>query len=72
MADEQELNQLFRFRPWPPGDPFVLVDTILRELEGNQRKQALGLYLDSVASTLQVNLKLVEGLRQLAGGQSSR
>jgi hypothetical protein len=66
MANEQ-LHELLRFRPWPPGDPWVLVDTVLREVEGPQQKLVLGLALESVAATLQANLKLVEGLRQIVG-----
>jgi hypothetical protein len=69
MADEQ-LHETLRFRPWPPGDPWVLVEAILREVEGPQQKQVLGLALDSVAATLQANLKLVEGLRQIVGGRA--
>jgi len=69
MANEQ-LNELFRFRPWPPGDPWVLVETVLREVEGPQQKQVLGLALESVAATLQTNLKLVEGLRQIVGART--
>jgi len=70
MANEQ-LHEALRFRPWPPGDPWVLVESILREVEGeNQKKQVIGLALESVAATLQANLKLVEGLRQVVGGKS--
>jgi hypothetical protein len=71
MASEQ-LNELFRFRPWPPGDPWVLVETVLREVEGPQQKQVLGLALESVAATLQTNLKLVEGLRQIVGASRAK
>jgi len=67
MANDQ-LNELLRFRPWPPGDPWVLVDTVLREVEGPQQKLVLGLALESVSATLQANLKLVDGLRQLVTG----
>jgi len=67
MANDQ-LNELLRFRPWPPGDPWVLVDTVLREVEGPQQKLVLGLVLESVSATLQANLKLVDGLRQLVTG----
>jgi len=69
MANEQ-LHESLRFRPWPPGDPWVLVDTVLREVEGPQQKLVLGLALESVAATLQANLKLVEGLRQIVGGKA--
>jgi len=69
MPNEQ-LHETLRFRPWPPGDPWVLVEAILREVEGPQQKQVLGLALDSVAATLQANLKLVEGLRQIVGGRA--
>jgi hypothetical protein len=69
MANEQ-LHEALRFRPWPPGDPWVLVEAVLREVEGEQQqKQVIGLALESVAATLQANLKLVEGLRQIVGGK---
>jgi len=69
MANEQ-LHDALRFRPWPPGDPWVLVEAVLREVEGEQQqKQVIGLALESVAATLQTNLKLVEGLRQIVAGK---
>jgi hypothetical protein len=70
MANEQ-LHEALRFRPWPPGDPWVLVEAVLREVEGEQQqKQVIGLALESVAATLQANLRLVEGLRQIVGGKA--
>jgi hypothetical protein len=66
MADEQ-LNELLRFRPWPPGDPWVLVEAVLREVDPVQKKQVMGAALESVSATLQANLKLVDGLRQIVG-----
>ena len=72
MANEQ-LHEALRFRPWPPGDPWVLVEAVLREVENEQQqKQVIGLALESVAATLQANLKLVEGLRQIVGGKAAR
>ena len=69
MANEQ-LNEALRFRPWPPGDPWVLVEAVLREVDPPQQKLVVGLALESVAATLQANLKLVEGLRQMVGGRA--
>ncbi len=69
MASEQ-LNEALRFRPWPPGDPWVLVEAVLREVDPPQQKLVVGLALESVAATLQANLKLVEGLRQMVGGRA--
>jgi hypothetical protein len=71
MANDQ-LNEALRFRPWPPGDPWVLVDQVLREVEGPQQRLVLGLALESVAATLQVNLKLVQGLQQIVAGGNQR
>jgi hypothetical protein len=45
----------------------LLVDTVLQEVEAGQHRQVIGLYLESVAATLQANLKLVEGVRQIVG-----
>jgi hypothetical protein len=54
-------------RPFPGGDPFVLLDVILHNANESNRSQIVGLYLESVAATLQANLKLVEGIRKLLG-----
>jgi hypothetical protein len=71
MANEQ-LHEALRFRPWPPGDPWVLVEAVLREVDGPQQKQVMGLALESVAATPQANLKLVDGLRQIVGGARAK
>ena len=68
MADEQ-LNPSFIWRPWRIGDPAVLLESILSQVEDNQRSQITALYLDSVVATLQANLKFVQGVRSLIGGQ---
>ena len=75
MPDEKipQLHESLRFHPWPIGDYFVLVDSVLKELEGSQQKQIVGMYLESVAATLQANLKLVEGIRGIvASGKGQR
>jgi hypothetical protein len=54
-------------RPFPGGDPFVLLDVILQEADESKRAQIIGLSLDAMAATLQANLKLVEGIRKLVG-----
>jgi hypothetical protein len=66
MADER-LEQALRFRPWHVGDPAVLVDSILAQVEIDQRKVILGHYLDSVAATYEANLKFVQGVRSVIG-----
>ncbi|HEY1995273.1 MAG TPA: hypothetical protein VGG81_12775 [Edaphobacter sp.] len=67
MADNtsQELNPLFRWRPWHIGDPAVLLESILGQVEAGQRQQITALYLDSVTSSLEANLKFVQGLRSV-------
>jgi len=66
----QELNPLFRWQPWHIGDPAVLLESIIGQVEGVQREQITALYLDSVAASLEANLKLVQGVRAvLASGQ---
>ena len=76
MPDEKKIPQIheqLRFRPWPIGDNFVLVESVLQELGEAQQRQAIGLYLQSVAASLQANLTFVEGLRGIiAGGQAKR
>lgn len=66
MPDEQ-LNELLRFRPWPPGDPWVLVEAVIREVDPAQKRLVMSAALESVSATLQANLKLVDGLRQIVG-----
>ena len=67
---DQELIAALRWGPFPPriGDPAVILEAIMQEVETNQRGQVMGLYLDSVAATLQANLKFVQGLRSMMGG----
>jgi hypothetical protein len=67
MADvpSQELNPLFRWRPWHTGDPAVLLESILGQVEAGQRQQITALYLDSVTASLEANLKFVQGLRSV-------
>jgi len=67
MPPNEQLNELLRFRPWPPGDPWVLVEAVLREVDPAQKRQVMGAALESVSATLQANLKLVDGLRQIVG-----
>ncbi|HLN37863.1 MAG TPA: hypothetical protein VK337_08785 [Xanthobacteraceae bacterium] len=69
----QEINEVFRRPPWWIGDPAVLLEAILSQVEGEQTKQVTALYLDSVAATLEINLKFVHGLRSvIAGGAAKR
>lgn len=66
MSQNDELLQAFRF--FPPhhiGDPAVMLHSILAHVEGNQRAQVLGLYLDSVNAALEANQKFVQGVRSL-------
>jgi hypothetical protein len=70
-SEEREINPLFKFRPWPPGDNFVLVETILQELPGNERQKAISLYLQSVVAIQEANLQLTRGLQQLVGRGAS-
>ncbi len=67
MAKDQ-VNELFRFRPWPPGDPWVLVEAVLQEVQDEkQQRQVIALALESVAATLKANLAFVDGVRQIIG-----
>jgi hypothetical protein len=65
MAHEE---LLFRGIPRLVGDPPQLLEAILAQVEGQKQKEAIGLILDTVAGTLQLQLKLVQGLRGIAGG----
>jgi hypothetical protein len=65
MANEE---LLFRGIPRLIGDPPQLLEAILAQVEGQQQKQVMGLFLDTVATTLQANLKFVQGVRSIIGG----
>jgi hypothetical protein len=65
MANEE---LLFRGIPRLIGDPPQILEAILAQVEGEQRKQVMGLLLDSLATTLQANLKFVQGVRSIIGG----
>ena len=69
MADETtQLHPALRIGPWPQGDPFVLLEAVLRESPAEQQKQIAALYLDSVSATLQAQVALVNGMRNIIGG----
>jgi hypothetical protein len=71
--DEQELNPLLRFHPWPIGDYFVLPEAVLQELEASKQAEIAGMYLDSLSATLQAKVKYVEGVRNvLSSGAKQR
>ena len=67
MSDER-LEQLLRFRWWHVGDPPILLDTILNQVEKEQQRQILGHYLDSVVATQEANLKFLQSVRSVVGG----
>ena len=71
MADER-LEQLLRFRWWHVGDPPILLDSILGQVEKEQQKVILGAYLDSVVSTHEANLKFVQSVRSALGGARAK
>lgn len=65
----QQLHEVLRF--FPPhhiGDPAVLLESILAQVETAQRRQVIGLYLDSLAAALEANLKFVQGVRSVITG----
>jgi hypothetical protein len=61
MADptSPELNPLFRWFPWRIGDPAVLLESILGQVEAGQRQQIMALYLDSVSASLDRREKVI-------------
>jgi hypothetical protein len=55
---------------WRHGDPWVLRELVTGDGETEQAARVTELYLESVATTLQANLKFVQGLREVVrGGQ---
>jgi hypothetical protein len=67
MAKKDEVNDILSFRPWPAGDPWVLVEAVVPEVEGEQRREVVALALETVSATLKANLAFVEGVRQIVG-----
>jgi hypothetical protein len=62
MTEESsKINPALRLPHWWIGDPFVVLESILNQVEGEQAKQITALYLDSVTATLEANLKFVRG-----------
>jgi hypothetical protein len=55
------------FQWWHIGDPAVLLESILGQVEKEQQRQVVGLYLDAVSATLEANLKFVQGMRSVVG-----
>jgi len=65
---EARINPLFRIPNWHIGDPPIILEAILAQVEGEQAKQVTALYLDSVSASLEANLKFVRGVRSLVAG----
>jgi len=66
MPEEStQINPLFRLPSWWIGDPFVVLESILKQVEDQQAKQISAMYLDCVAATLEANLKFVQGVRSV-------
>lgn len=70
--ESSQINPLLRLPRWWIGDPFVVLESILHQVEGEQRKQIATLYLDSVTATLEANLKFVQGVRSVVAGAAAR
>ena len=69
MADDiKTLHPTLRGPWWHIGDPAVLLDSLIGQVEGQQQKQIMGLYLDTMAATLEANLKFVQGVRSVVTG----
>ena len=71
MADQQ-LHEAFRLAHWHVGDPAVLLEAILAQVEAEQRRQILSHYLDSVSATLEANLKFVQSVRSVVASAKGR
>ena len=65
MADENPLSPLFRWRPNPGwiGDPAVVLDAVLSQVDTDQAKQVMMHYLDAATATQEANLRFLRGVR---------
>lgn len=70
--DTPQLYQSFRPGHWYIGDPAIILDTIMNQVEAEQAKQITMLYLDSVAAGLEANLKFIQGVRSVVAGAAAR
>ncbi|MBV9762044.1 MAG: hypothetical protein JO340_15885 [Acidobacteriaceae bacterium] len=71
MAQSEELNEAFRFLPpHRIGDPAVLLESILAQVEVGQRTQVMSLFMDSMVTYAEANLKFVQGVRSVLAGSS--
>ena len=64
MANEE---LLFRSIPRLVGDPPQMLEALLSHVEEKQQKHVMGLFLDSLATTLQANLTFIKGVRSIIG-----
>ncbi len=62
-----EINAAFRLPHIHVGDPAILLEQILQQVEAPQRAQVTNLVLDHMTAVLQAQLKLVEGIRAAVG-----
>jgi hypothetical protein len=70
MPLNEELHPALRSIFGPvKGDPPVLVDLLLSQVDETKRAQLVGLYLDAAAATLEANLKFVRDARSLVAGR---
>lgn len=73
MSEESShIDPALRLPRWWIGDPFVVLESIMNQVEDEQAKQITTLYLDSVTATLEANLKFVQGIRSVIAGTEAR
>lgn len=72
MVDKTHEALAWRPNRWI-GDPPILLDLILEQVEAEQAKQAVMMFLDAAVATQEANLRFVQGVRSLvAGGAAKR
>ncbi|HMK88795.1 MAG TPA: hypothetical protein VK446_04065 [Methylocystis sp.] len=70
--DSSPIEQALRIPPWHIGDPQILLDVILGEVEGEDAKQIKAYYLDAVAATLEANIAFVQRARAVITGETAK
>jgi hypothetical protein len=64
---QQDLASIFRWRPWPPGDPAPEIWQIIQELDRAHQIRAVNVILDTQIAVAQAHMKGLQGLKEVVG-----
>jgi hypothetical protein len=64
---QRELSPLFRWHPWPQGDPPPEIWQIIQELDRAQQLRAVSVILDTHIAVAQAHVKGLQGIKEVIG-----